>query len=145
MSPSARLRDVIDIFQSQNGSRRQVGLLPQNGSGLARNMRYALSNSSFIGFTGTPIVQNEANTRAVFGEYVSICDIQQAVIGKATVPIDYEGRIAKLSLIEAERPKVDSLGAVHLLRPSLRYLARSELRALARLTVWATPRAPRDV
>ena len=46
----------------------------------ARNMRYALPNASFIGFTGTPIEQNDVNTRAVFGEYVSVYDIQQAVI-----------------------------------------------------------------
>ena len=58
--------------------------------------------------TGTPIEQNDANTRAVFGEYVSVYDIQQAVIDKATVPIYYESRIAKLSLNEAELPKVDS-------------------------------------
>ena len=71
-------------------------------------MRDALPNASFIGFTGTPIEQNDANTRAVFGEYVSVDDIQQAVIDKATVPIYYESRIAKLSLNEAELPKVDS-------------------------------------
>ena len=71
-------------------------------------MREALSNASVIGFTGTPIEQNDANTRAVFGEYVSVYDIQQAVIDKATVPIYYESRIAKLSLNEAELPKVDS-------------------------------------
>jgi type I restriction enzyme R subunit len=76
--------------------------------GLARNMRDALPNAAFIGFTGTPIEQNDANTRAVFGDYVSVYDIQQAVIDKATVPIYYESRIAKLSLNEAELPKVDS-------------------------------------
>ncbi len=74
----------------------------------ANNMRDALPNASFIGFTGTPVEQNDANTRAVFGEYVSVYDIQQAVIDKATVPVDYESRIAKLSLNEAELPKVDS-------------------------------------
>ena len=57
---------------------------------------------------GTPIEQYDANTRAVFGEYVSVYDIQQAVIDKATVPIYYESRIAELSLNEAELPKVDS-------------------------------------
>ena len=76
--------------------------------GLVRNMRDALPNASFIGFTSTAIKQNDANTRAVFGEYVSVYDIQQAVIDKATVPIYYESRIAKLSLNEAELPKVDS-------------------------------------
>ncbi len=76
--------------------------------GLARNMRDVLPNASFIGFTRTPIKQNDANTRAVFGEYVSVYDIQQAVIGEAMVPIYYESRIAKLSLNEAELPKVNS-------------------------------------
>ncbi|NBP89554.1 MAG: type I restriction endonuclease subunit R, partial [Planctomycetia bacterium] len=64
--------------------------------GLARNMRDALPNASFIGFTGTPIEQNDANTRAVFGDYISVYDIQQAVADGATVPIYYESRIAKL-------------------------------------------------
>ncbi|PQO33285.1 DEAD/DEAH box helicase [Blastopirellula marina] len=76
--------------------------------GLARNMRDAMPNASFIGFTGTPIEQNDANTRAVFGDYVSVYDIQRAVRDKATVPIYYESRVAKLSLSEAELPKIDS-------------------------------------
>lgn len=75
--------------------------------GLARNIRHALPNASFIGFTGTPIEKHDANTRAVFGEYVSIYDIQQAVRDKATVPIYYESRIAKLALNESELPLLD--------------------------------------
>ncbi|MFN7871616.1 MAG: type I restriction endonuclease subunit R, partial [Cyanobacteriota bacterium] len=75
--------------------------------GFASNLRDALPNASFIGFTGTPIEQVDANTRAVFGEYISIYDIQQAVADQATVPIYYESRIAKLSLNAAELPKLD--------------------------------------
>ena len=75
--------------------------------GLARNMRDALPNASFIGFTGTPIEQNDANTRAVFGDYISVYDIQQAVADGATVPIYYESRIAKLGLLEQELPRID--------------------------------------
>lgn len=75
--------------------------------GLARNMRDALPKASFIGFTGTPIEKTDANTRAVFGDYISIYDIQRAVADKATVPIYYESRIAKLSLNAAELPKID--------------------------------------
>lgn len=75
--------------------------------GYARHMRDALPNASFIGFTGTPIEKTDANTRAVFGEYISIYDIQRAVQDKATVPIYYESRLAKLALNEAERPKID--------------------------------------
>jgi type I restriction enzyme R subunit len=75
--------------------------------GYARHMRDALPHASFIGFTGTPIEVQDANTRAVFGDYISIYDIQRAVRDGATVPIYYESRLAKLGLNEAERPKVD--------------------------------------
>ncbi|MDP1858475.1 MAG: type I restriction endonuclease subunit R [Gemmatimonadaceae bacterium] len=75
--------------------------------GFARHMRDALPNASFIGFTGTPIEQTDANTRAVFGDYISVYDIQRAVIDGATVPIYYESRLAKLELKDSERPKID--------------------------------------
>ncbi|CAG1016571.1 partial Type-1 restriction enzyme R protein, partial [Anaerolineales bacterium] len=75
--------------------------------GYARHMRDSLPNASFIGFTGTPIEHTDANTRAVFGDYVSIYDIQQAVDDGATVKIYYEGRLAKLELDEKEKPKID--------------------------------------
>ncbi len=75
--------------------------------GFARHMRDALPNASFIGFTGTPIEKADANTRAVFGDYISIYDIQRAVEDGATVPIYYESRLAKLALDEAERPRID--------------------------------------
>ncbi len=75
--------------------------------GYARHMRDALPYASFIGFTGTPIELQDANTRAVFGEYISVYDIQRAVEDGATVPIYYESRLAKLALDEAERPKID--------------------------------------
>jgi type I restriction enzyme R subunit len=75
--------------------------------GLARHLRDALPNASFIGFTGTPIEKTDANTRAVFGDYISIYDIQRAVADKATVPIYYESRIAKLALNASELPKID--------------------------------------
>ena len=75
--------------------------------GYARHMRDALPHASFIGFTGTPIELADANTRAVFGDYISVYDIQRAVQDGATVPIYYESRLAKLALDEAERPKID--------------------------------------
>ena len=71
--------------------------------GYARHMRDALPHASFIGFTGTPVELRDANTRAVFGDYISIYDIQRAVDDKATVPIYYESRLAKLALDERER------------------------------------------
>src|SRR5690606_35366519 len=75
--------------------------------GFARHMREALPHASFVGFTGTPIEKADANTRAVFGDYISIYDIERAVKDGATVPIYYESRLAKLALSEEERPKID--------------------------------------
>lgn len=74
--------------------------------GFARHMRDALPNASFIGFTGTPIVLTDANTRAVFGDYISVYDIKWAVEDGATVPIYYESRLAELALDEATRPRI---------------------------------------
>ena len=75
--------------------------------GFARHMRDALPNASFVGFTGTPIELQDANTRAVFGDYISIYDIRRSVEDRATVPIYYEGRLAKLELDESLRPRID--------------------------------------
>jgi len=75
--------------------------------GFARHMHDALPNASFIGFTGTPIELADKNTRAVFGDYISVYDIQRAVADGATVPIYYESRLAKLALVESERPTID--------------------------------------
>ena len=70
--------------------------------GYAKHMRDAIPNASFIGFTGTPISTEDKDTRAVFGDYVSIYDIQDAVDDGATVPIYYESRLAKLDINRAE-------------------------------------------
>ena len=95
-------RNIIVI--ADEAHRSQYDLI----DGLARHMRDALPQASFIGFTGTPIEKTDANTRAVFGDYISIYDIQRAVADKATVPIYYESRIAKLGLNAAELPKLDA-------------------------------------
>ena len=76
--------------------------------GYARHMRDALPRASFIGFTGTPIEHKDANTRAVFGDYISIYDVRRAVEDQATVPIYYESRLAKLDLNDGERPNIDA-------------------------------------
>ena len=76
--------------------------------GYARHMRDALPNASFIGFTGTPIELADASTRAVFGDHISVYDIQRAVEDGATVPIYYESRLARLALDERERPTIDA-------------------------------------
>ena len=75
--------------------------------GFARHMRDALPNASFVGFTGTPIELRDANTRAVFGDYISVYDIQRAVLDGATVPIYYENRLAKLTLDEDVHALID--------------------------------------
>ena len=58
--------------------------------------------------TGAPVEKTDANTRAVFGDYISIYDIQRTVADKATVPVYYESRIAKLGLNASELPKIDA-------------------------------------
>ena len=75
--------------------------------GYARHMRDALPNASFLGFTGTPIELDDANTRAVFGDYISVYDITRSEADGATVPIYYESRLAQLALDEAEKPNID--------------------------------------
>ncbi len=75
--------------------------------GYARHMRDTLPGASFIAFTGTPLERADKNTRTVFGDYISVYDIQRAVEDKATVPIYYESRLAKLDLDESEKPKID--------------------------------------
>lgn len=98
---SAR-RNIIVI--ADEAHRSQYGFI----DGLARHMRDALPGASFIGFTGTPIELQDANTRAVFGNYISIYDIERSVKDRATVPIYYESRLAKLTLNEADRPTIDA-------------------------------------
>lgn len=75
--------------------------------GYARHMRDALPNASFIGFTGTPIESEDKNTQAIFGEYVDIYDIQQAVEDGATVRIFYENRLARIELDPEEQKIID--------------------------------------
>lgn len=108
-------------FENQDGSgsisdRRNIVVIADEAhrsqydfiDGFARHMHDALPNASFIGFTGTPIELRDANTRAVFGEYVDVYDITRAVEDHATVPIYYEARLAKIQLVDSERPKIDS-------------------------------------
>ena len=75
--------------------------------GYARHMRDALPKASFLGFTGTPIELDDANTRAVFGDYISVYDITRSEADGATVPIYYESRLAQLALDEGEKPNID--------------------------------------
>ncbi len=99
--PVSKRRNIVVI--ADEAHRSQYDFI----DGFARHMHDALPNASFIGFTGTPIEKTDANTRAVFGDYISIYDIQRAVEDGATVPIYYESRLAKLELKESEKPKID--------------------------------------
>ncbi len=75
--------------------------------GFARHMRDALPNASFIGFTGTPIEKEDRNTQAVFGNYIDVYDIQQAVEDGVTVKIYYESRLAKIELSGEDQKILD--------------------------------------
>ena len=77
--------------------------------GFAKYMRDALPNATYLGFTGTPIENTDVNTPAVFGNYVDIYDIAQAVEDGATVRIYYESRLAKVNLSEEGKQLVDDL------------------------------------
>ena len=94
-------RNIVLI--ADEAHRSQYGFI----DGFARHIRDALPNASFIGFTGTPVELTDRNTIAVFGDYISIYDIQQAVQDGATVPIYYESRLAKIELDENEKPHID--------------------------------------
>ncbi len=114
-SPSGRGRKASGDRHPLLSERRNIVVIADEAhrsqydfiDGYARHMRDALPHASFVGFTGTPIELQDANTRAVFGDYISIYDIQRAVEDKATVPIYYESRLAKLSLDKSERPTID--------------------------------------
>ena len=106
--PKLNMRHNIVVI-SDEAHRSQYGLKAvldeKSGEykfGYAKHMRDAIPQATFIGFTGTPIALDDKDTRAVFGDYVSIYDIQDAVNDRATVPIFYESRLAKLDLNHAE-------------------------------------------
>ena len=75
--------------------------------GFAKYLRDGLPNASFIGFTGTPIEKEDASTPAVFGNYIDVYDIEQAVEDGATVRIFYESRLAKVNIDETKRKEID--------------------------------------
>lgn len=106
-------RNVIVIadeaHRSQYGFKARVdGKTGEIDYGFAKHLRDALPNASFIGFTGTPIEQDDVNTPAVFGDYIDIYDISRAVEDGATVPIYYESRLARIELLEDEKPRIDA-------------------------------------
>lgn len=95
---NAKLRDI-----KENG-----GIVGQRiAYGFAKYIRDALPNATFIGFTGTPVEKQDANTPAVFGNYIDIYDIAQAVEDNVTVRIFYESRLAKVNLTEEGKQLVE--------------------------------------
>ena len=75
--------------------------------GNAKYLRDALPNASYIGFTGTPIEKEDKSTPAVFGKYIDVYDIKQAVDDGATVPISYESRLIKIKIDESTMASID--------------------------------------
>ena len=77
---------------------------------LALNMRNALPNAAFVGFTGTPLIVGEERTKEVFGDYVSVYDFKQSIDDNATVPLYYENRIPELQIVnEALNDELDAI------------------------------------
>ena len=102
------------IFIADEAHRSQYGLTAKLNRytgdfkyGYAKNMRDALPNATFIGFTGTPVDLADRSTREIFGDYIDIYDMTQAVEDGATVPIYYENRVAKLKLDEGLLKEID--------------------------------------
>jgi type I restriction enzyme R subunit len=95
-------RNVIvvadEAHRSQYGFTEALDAEGRLTSGLAKHMRDALPNATYLGFTGTPIESTDKSTRAVFGDYIDIYDLTRAVEDGATVRIFYESRLAKVSL-----------------------------------------------
>jgi type I restriction enzyme R subunit len=107
-----------EAHRSQYGFKaKQVTLKDADGNeigkatryGFAKYIRDALPNATFVGFTGTPIEQKDKNTPEIFGNYIDIYDIAQAVEDGATVPIYYESRLVNVELDEQGRELLDEL------------------------------------
>lgn len=91
------------IVVADEAHRTQYDLI----DGLARNVRDALPRASFMGFTGTPIEADDRDTRAIFGEYIDVYDLTQAVLDEATVRVYYEARLVRVQLPEDARLALD--------------------------------------
>ena len=107
-------RNVVVI--ADEAHRSQYGLettldrkTGQLRGGLAKYMRDALPNATYLGFTGTPIESTDKSTKAVFGDYIDVYDLSQAVADEATVRIYYESRLAKIGLDKDDLQALDEL------------------------------------
>ncbi len=97
-----------EAHRSQYGLSEKVNSEGEIKVGNARVIRDALPNATFIGFTGTPIEAKDRNTREVFGDYIDIYDMTQAVADGATTPVYYESRVVKLKLDESTLRMIDN-------------------------------------
>jgi type I restriction enzyme R subunit len=119
ISPRSNIVVLADeAHRSQYGFQaKQVNLKDEQGNiigketryGFAKYIRDALPNATFVGFTGTPVEQTDKNTPEVFGRYIDIYDIAQAVKDGATVPIYYESRLVQVDLDEQGRELLNEL------------------------------------
>jgi len=98
-----------EAHRSQYGFSERLASDGTIKAGLAKHMRDALPNATYLGFTGTPIESNDKSTRSVFGDYVDVYDLTRAVVDGATVKIFYESRLAKVSLDEDDYAALDAL------------------------------------
>jgi type I restriction enzyme R subunit len=98
--PKAAANDAQGLMAAEPTSTYQVGY--------AQHLRDALPNATFVAFTGTPVSSEDRDTRSVFGEYISIYDMQQSKEDGATVAIYFESRLAKLSLNTEELTHIDA-------------------------------------
>ena len=107
-------RNVVVVADEAHRSQYGFGesIDPKTGqlkAGLAKHLRDALPNATYLGFTGTPIERTDKSTRAVFGEYIDVYDLTRAVEDGATVRIFYESRLAKVALDPEIRAALDEL------------------------------------
>ena len=107
-----------EAHRSQYGFKaRTVNIKDKEGNVVGKNIAYgfakyirdALPNATFIGFSGTPIELEDRNTKNVFGDYIDVYDIEDAVTDKATVPIYYESRLAKVELTEEGKELIHNI------------------------------------
>jgi len=109
---SQRSNIVVMADEAHRSQYGFVGKVDKNGNikyGNAKYLRDALPNASFIGFTGTPIEKEDRDTQKVFGGYIDIYDIAQAVEDGATVPLSYESRLVKIKFNQEVSDKIDGL------------------------------------
>jgi type I restriction enzyme R subunit len=110
--PTLTERDNVVVLcdeahRSQYGLGARINEAGETMYGYAKYLRDALPNATFVAFTGTPIASKDKDTRSVFGDYVDIYDIEQAVKDGATVPIYYESRLVKLELNSSATDTID--------------------------------------